>query len=91
MTELPEKWRDVRGVKPPVVGVDTGLIPDPLTSLEAWARYWHHDLPELPSLEVWAEIRRLEAAIATGERHRWLTERLQVLNAEAERRRGGAK
>lgn len=94
MTELPTKWQGVKGVRPSVTGVDTGLIPDPLRSFEEWARYWHRDIPELDDFELWSETKRLEAAIANGERNAWLKERLRRLYAERERRRraqGGDK
>ena len=86
-TELPERWSSMSGVRPGVTGVETGLVPDPLASLEAWARWNHHDVAELSNGEIWAELHRLEAALASGVRHAWLAQRWRVLRAEQGRRR----
>jgi hypothetical protein len=88
-TELPERWREVRGVRPGVTGVEVGLVPDPLTSLEAWARWTHSDIRALSDVEVWAEIRRLEDAAARGHRSAWVLERLRRLYDERARRKEG--
>ncbi len=91
MNALPERWWVLTPVRPTVTGVDTGLVPDPYASLEAWARYHHYDLDELDDVGLWIERRRIEYAIIGGRRQGWLLERLKRLAEEQKRRRQGGR
>jgi len=71
---------------PSIAGVDTGLVPDPAASLEAWARFHHRDIPQLNDFAIWAEVKRIEQALVNGGNHPWLVERLRTLYAERRKR-----
>src|SRR5437870_3384282 len=75
-------------------------VPDELDSFESYERAHHLDVPRLQPIELWADRRRAELALALvvdrrGRardgfdwlRERWLRERIQKLR-EAERRAG---
>lgn len=63
------------------------LVPDPLSSDQQYARFYHLDLSEMEDIELTDELHYLRSLLWGLDSSHWLRERVKALEAETSKRR----